>query len=244
GGINVPGYSRQLTIDDRNDISHKVVKISDFSSTGLFPGRVAYIGLSEDYYLGSGGNEVDVTGASAVPQLTIHGNTGVDSVTVEIAKDIYPHTIDFEGQGSDTLTIDDSARTNNAQYTVTDSSVLRNSPIPTTVQFPGVGKVKMLGSQGDDVFAVLSSPSATTVALDGGAGNNTLDYSAYPTGVTVNLATGQATGFVGGISNIANVLGSAFADLLTGSAGRNVLIGGTGADILDGGDGDDLLIGG
>jgi acrosin len=244
GGISIPDNAHHLTIDDRFDTTHRSPKISDYTSTGLFPGNVSYAALSEDYYLGTGGNDVDLTSVSAVGQLTIHGNTGVDTIKVEIGHDLYPHTVRVEGQGNDSLTIDDTARTDNAQYTVTDSSVARTFPITTTVQFVGVGKVKMLGSQGDDVFAVVSSPAATMLALDGGAGNNTLDYSAYPTGVTVNLATGQATGFAGGISNIANVLGSAFADRLTGNAGRNVLIGGPGADILDGGDGDDLLIGG
>src|SRR5262249_48268615 len=90
-------------------------------------------------------------------------------------------------------------------------------------------------------FAAGASLSGT---LDGGGGVNALDYSAWTTGVVVNLATGQATGVGGRLSRVGNVLGGAGADTLTGDGGNNVLIGGGGADGLDGGGGEDLLIGG
>jgi Ca2+-binding RTX toxin-like protein len=147
----------------------------------------------------------------------------VDNVTVKFAVDFYPHTVRFEGQGTDSLTIDDSARTGDYLYAVTASSVVRKQLsflVPTTVQYAGVGSVKLRGSQGI----------------------STLDYSAYPSGVTVNLAAGQATGFAE-ISNIRNVLGSAFPDVLTGDALDNVLAGNGGADVLSGGAGRDILIG-
>src|SRR5262249_28974597 len=83
-------------------------------------------------------------------------------------------------------------------------------------------------------------------------GTNTLDYSAYTTGVTVNLLGGTATG-TGGISHIQNATGGAGNDVLVGDGnanvlqgqgGRDVLIGGGGADKVDGGSGDDIVIGG
>jgi Ca2+-binding RTX toxin-like protein len=88
--------------------------------------------------------------------------------------------------------------------------------------------------------------------VDGGAGVNTVDYSAYSTGVDVNLLLGAATG-TGGIANIQNANGSAAADILVGDANANVfkgnggndlIIGGAGADTITGGSGDDIVIGG
>ncbi len=77
--------------------------------------------------------------------------------------------------------------------------------------------------------------------IDGGAGNNTLDYSKYTTAISVNLAAGTATNIIGGITNFNVVLGGSAADNLTGSDGRDLLFGGAGADTLNGGEGDDIL---
>ena len=97
--------------------------------------------------------------------------------------------------------------------------------------------------------------------LKGRSVDNTLDYSAYDTPVMVNLATGAATGVVGGVSGIGVVIGGSGGDTLTGASnsilvggtgndllqagpGRNVLIGGGGADTILGGAGDDILVAG
>jgi hypothetical protein len=106
---------------------------------------------------------------------------------------------------------------------------------------------------GNDTFRVRNLSGAPTLSLNAGGGANALDYSAFTTGVTVNLQAGQATGFGGGIAGIRNVVGGAGNDLLigdgqdnalTGNGGADLLIGLDGNDTLDGGDGNDLLIGG
>ena len=83
-------------------------------------------------------------------------------------------------------------------------------------------------------------------ALDGGGGTDTASYAHASGGVTVNLAAGTASGADGNdtLTNIENVVGSAFNDTLTGNTGVNTLDGGAGADVLQGGSGDDILIGG
>jgi Ca2+-binding RTX toxin-like protein len=84
-------------------------------------------------------------------------------------------------------------------------------------------------------------------ALHGGAGIDTTIYAGSTTGVTINLATGAASGgsatgdtFTG----LENLVGSAHADTLTGNAGNNALTGGAGNDTLAGGGGNDTLAGG
>jgi len=83
--------------------------------------------------------------------------------------------------------------------------------------------------------------------MDGGAGRDYLDYRGSSSGVTVNLATGSASGgdaqgdtFV----NFEYVLGSNSIDNITGDNANNVLSGYSGNDILNGGGGNDLLRGG
>src|SRR5216683_1682370 len=83
--------------------------------------------------------------------------------------------------------------------------------------------------------------------LDGGGGINTADYSAAPSAVIVNLATGTASNGYGGndtLANVQDVLGSAFGDTLTANSGTDLLSGGAGDDTLIGGSGNDTFIGG
>ncbi|MFO0881574.1 MAG: choice-of-anchor Q domain-containing protein [Gemmataceae bacterium] len=115
------------------------------------------------------------------------------------------------------------------------------------------GFANLTGGTAADTF-VLADAADVTGAIDGGtgAGVNTLDYSAYSTGVKVDLKLLSATN-TAAIANIQNVNGGAGDDLLVGddaanrlvgNGGYNVLIGGKGADTLTGGSGSDLLIAG
>ncbi|NGN45005.1 hypothetical protein G6N74_28520 [Mesorhizobium sp. CGMCC 1.15528] len=86
--------------------------------------------------------------------------------------------------------------------------------------------------------------------LDGGAGADVLNggpdpldwdtagYAKSNAAVTINLATGAASGgHAAGdqLNGILNLVGSAFNDQLTGNEYRNTLEGGAGADVLNGG---------
>src|SRR5262245_39090880 len=83
--------------------------------------------------------------------------------------------------------------------------------------------------------------------LRGGAGRDTASYANAAAGVTVSLAAGTGTvGEAAGdvLTEIENVTGSSFDDMLTGDSGVNLLSGGAGTDVLAGLDGDDELAGG
>lgn len=120
----------------------------------------------------------------------------------------------------------------------------------TTVKFKNVPS--LTGGAGADRF-VLANAKGLTGAIDGGAGSDTLDYSAYTGAVTVNLAKHTATNVLGGIAACENATGGSGADVLVGdelanvlagNAGRDVIIGGLGADTITGGADEDILIGG
>jgi serralysin len=79
----------------------------------------------------------------------------------------------------------------------------------------------------------------------GGMGKDTADFRNAPSGVTVDLAAGVATGDgIDRLVDIENALGGQFADVLTGSTAANTLDGGRGEDDLLGGGGGDSLVGG
>jgi hypothetical protein len=100
----------------------------------------------------------------------------------------------------------------------------------------------LTGGTGLDVFKFTNGQNVAG-SVNGGGGGDWLDYALYTTPVTVNLATGAATGVGGTASNILGVRGGSGGNTLTGNAAGNILIGGTGADTIHGGGGRSILIG-
>ncbi len=106
-------------------------------------------------------------------------------------------------------------------------------------------------TQDDDVTGTLGSDrllsSLGADMLDGADGLDVMSYLASPVGVNAYLdgTVGQfgfATGDI--LTNIENLTGSNFDDILGGDSKDNILIGLEGDDILNGGQGNDTLIGG
>jgi hypothetical protein len=106
----------------------------------------------------------------------------------------------------------------------------------------------LVGGFGLNTFK-FSNQARVTGFIDGGAGFNVLDYSAYTTLVSVNLGgvpTATATGVGGGVFNIRGVIGGSGGNLLRGGSGRDLLIAGPGpaSSVLQAGSGEAILIGG
>lgn len=89
----------------------------------------------------------------------------------------------------------------------------------------------------DKIIATLGADT-----LDGGDGQDLITFSTFETGVSVNLGAG--TGPNGSVlSNIEDVVGSSFNDIILGSAENNSIKGGRGDDRIYGLDGDDWIAG-
>lgn len=106
----------------------------------------------------------------------------------------------------------------------------------------GSGNDTLNGGDGDDVL--IGGLGADT--LNGGLGQDTADYSGAGAAVTVDLAAGAASGAAGSdtLTQVENVTGSAYADILAGDGAANVLRGGGGIDTISGGGGADQLYAG
>lgn len=99
--------------------------------------------------------------------------------------------------------------------------------------YGGIGNDYLIGGQGNDT-------------LDGGSDFDIADYSYSSVGVTVNLATGIATGASSDndtLANIEAIIGSNYNDILRGGAGNDLLIGGAGSDyyFMGNGSGEDTI---
>ncbi len=100
------------------------------------------------------------------------------------------------------------------------------------------GDDRIWGSDGDDIL----EGGAGADRLEGDAGMDWVSYRESGAAVTVNLADstvsgGHAEGDV--LTEIENVIGSDYDDVLVGNGGANRLEGGPGGDMLDGGPGSD-----
>ena len=107
----------------------------------------------------------------------------------------------------------------------------------------GAGQDILNGGAGDDLL----SGGAGNDQLDGGTGTDTASFAGATQAVTVDLATGTATGAETGsdtLVGIESVIGGDGNDILTGDTGSNTLDGGAGNDVINGQGGNDILVGG
>ncbi|MBI4788773.1 MAG: M10 family metallopeptidase C-terminal domain-containing protein, partial [Chloroflexi bacterium] len=98
------------------------------------------------------------------------------------------------------------------------------------------------GGAGDDTFH-LANGAILNGTIEGNAGLDLLDYSAYNIAVNVDLGLRTATN-TNGVFGVENVIGSTTNDIVTGDDANNVLWGIAGNDIISGGAGDDSIWGG
>ncbi|MER7557769.1 calcium-binding protein [Nocardioides sp. NPDC126508] len=80
--------------------------------------------------------------------------------------------------------------------------------------------------------------------LIGGSGTDTASYATASAGVTATLSKVQGSDDTDTLSQVENLTGSRYADILVGSSGANVLLGGAGNDRIRPGLGNDRVDGG
>jgi hypothetical protein len=217
GWVDVYGAgSTALTVDDSGDATGRSATLTGFSLTGLAPAEIDY---------GTGVTSLTINGGKANDTLTVAGIPTGTKVTFKA------------GGGSDTLV---GPNTSNFW----ELTGIGAGNINGGLFFTGVEN--LVGGTSLDTFWFGGSARVSTINGGGApAGQGDwLDYAAYPMAVSVNLATGTATGVAGTVSGIQNVFGGNHGNKLTGNAQGNILIGGNAADTIIGGSGRSLLIGG
>ncbi len=113
----------------------------------------------------------------------------------------------------------------------------------------------ILGNANGQTFAVVFNGALIT-SVQGGTvmnvesfsadlagGVDTVTYAGSSAGVTINLATGAASGSLA-LTGVENAFGGAFNDVIIGDSFANTLGGSSGADTLTGGSGGDTILGG
>lgn len=202
---------------------------------------VVYAGDGNDIVFAGAGNDV-VFGGAGNDQLfgddgddTLLGEDGTDQLDGGAGRDIL-----LAGAGDDTL----DGGTGNDTLDGGEGADRLAGGEGNDVVTDGGGSDIVAGGIGNDV--VLASADAANDSFNGGAGNDTLDYSSAARAIDVNLVAGKASGADIGDDEIAEfeiVLGGAGDDAITVSATSASIAGGRGDDTLTGGAGDDVLAG-
>lgn len=207
------------------------------------PSGTAEGGANDDHL-----NFVNYTTSITLKDKGDHGN--IDWTPGDPNDSVTPwHNIDrfTGGSAGDTLALDQGDNmvkidaANGGEYAQPDIQNGGAFPASPLLTFSSVENI--IGGGSRDVFLMVGSGSVDSI--DGGAnGQDLIDYSAYAAGVTVNLdeRTATATG-VKTISNVENINGSPYDDILIGNSASNEIHGLGGNDVLVGLAGNDYLVG-
>ena len=198
-----------------------------------------------DYVLGLAGNDILTGGAG---NDTVDGGSGNDTLraTLNDGNDVY-----IGGAGVDTY---DLTAVNTG---VTVNFNLGTSTGASTGSDTITGVEYVTSGAGNDT--VVMAVDNIRNHFNGGAGSDTVDYSAYSNNLTIAL-NGAGTRSVGGsgavldtVQSVENftggsgndtITGDNLANRLNGGLGNDTISGAAGADILNGGAGNDLIVGG
>jgi hypothetical protein len=246
-GVTSVGGVADIYIDDSLNQTAKAITLAANNARTIYGGYESVRGLTPrgltlqmaavrylEVDAGMGGNTFTISGQTAY--LT-RVNTGAGDDTVTLQGNVSGVSVDGQ-DGVNTLYGPDTTPVGTAENVWMIDGLNSGNLNGGSVAF---GNVNIVGGAAADHFIMYDSLGLAGL-LDGGGGVNTLDYSYWTSDVYVNLQTGTASGFPGGVVNIQNVTGGAGTNLLVGNGG-NVLTGGAGRNILIAG-GDSTLIGG
>ncbi|MBL8337693.1 MAG: hypothetical protein JNM97_13040, partial [Rhodoferax sp.] len=173
-------------------------------------------GAADEFFRGNGGND------------TIDGGAGMDIADYRFNNTNQGITVTLAASG-DTLVIDQAGGTDTLRNIEGISGSNNNDQITGNA-----ANNWLRGRGGNDT-------------INGGDGIDTLSHTTANAGISVDLGTGVVADGEGGIdtvSNIENVTGGDYADVIYGSSVANLLNGGAGDDTLMGREGNDTLDGG
>jgi Ca2+-binding RTX toxin-like protein len=228
----VQSLATTYTISDVNVENLRFIGTTgDFTGTGNNVANGITGGSGNDVLSGLGGNDTIDGGAG---NDTLDGGTGNDTLNGGAGDDVLTG-----GLGNDDLNGGTGNDTFNYSIGEGADALDGGSELDGGT---GTDRLNILGSTAANSLAVVYAAGALTsvavgtmvgvelVSADLGEGTDTLTYTSTSVGVTVNLATGTASGFAG-IAGIENVTGGSGNDVLTSSIGQdNLLVGGAGND--------------
>jgi Ca2+-binding RTX toxin-like protein len=217
-----------------------------------------YINFEALNVTGSGLNDTfDLSGWTG-GAVTLDGGTGTDTLKAsgEGTLILTNTTLTLPGGGGITFTGIEAAQLSGSD----NDDVLDASTFTGAAELLGLGGDDELhsgpgndvlsGGKGDDRFLFLEDGAADSDVVLGGAGIDALDFSAFTSGIQLDLSTvGAFQTVLAGeldvelpLTDLEVLIGGAGGDTLTGSTLDNLITGGAGVNTIDGGAGYNTLV--
>jgi len=210
------------------------------------------LGAGNDYFdkgscttrvsvFGGAGRDTFIAGTdTSVPGDVFHGGDDIDTISYATrvsGVSAFADGVTASGDG-DGAAEQDSIGSDIENLTGTSGNDLLRAGADTTTRHI------LDGGAGNDTLVSCAAGSTTFV---GGAGIDTVDYSARQAGVVVTMGDAKANdgepGDYGNVgTDVENLVGSPHDDRITGSGKSNVIEAGLGNDTVDGGEGDDTFL--
>lgn len=213
--------------------------------TGTTVNGSVLLGTGDDLLLSQADTNLVIDGGDGDDQMYISSYTVGDDIIRGGAGNDRIYT----GIGNDQI---DGGTGNDSLYGEAGNDTIDGGDGDDTIA-GGIGNDVVRGGDGNDTVVIMSADDGVD-SYDGGAGVDTLDYSALSTTIYLIMRDGTASTFAGDtITNFENVAGGSANDHVIGNAAANLLIGNggddhlrgmNGNDRLEGGQGNDLLVGG
>ena len=264
GGITYDGTAaadedgfRAVTVDG-SDGDDKVKNIEGFLGTGYADAiKVNALGAATRFLAGDDDDTVTLSYANAGKAQAHYfdGGGGVDSLLLQGANNYGDLIVDLDRGSRLTITIDgDSTVSSLKGFENVDLSDATNA-------YSSDKDFTFIGNRGSNEFK-FGSGAMAKVALDGGAGIDTLDFSARTTGVYINQNrvavddsfagnfAGNLAGYelAGGgfgagssVRNFEKFIGTSQIDVLFTGAGNDEIQGGAGSDSIYAGSGNNIV---
>jgi len=207
---------------------------------------------------GAGINIFDLSDWTAGP-VAVHGLAGADAIKARVAGSVQltasgliingqPDVVTFDTLEAGFLTGSDGD--DDLDASGFNGLVILEGGLGDDRLVASRGFGQLRGGDGDDRFVFLQDGVAGNVTVDGGTGQDTLDFSAFTSGISVTLGTVGALQVVlaGDLSinllseDIEALIGGAGADTLVGNSLANEMTGLGGGDIIAGAGGIDQII--
>jgi hypothetical protein len=204
--VNGQGSTTSLTLFDQNITTPQTYTVTSTNVTRTGGLAVTYANIQTlTINGGRGGNIFSVQSSAAGTSTTLNGGDGTNTLVGPNASTGFNIT----GNNAGNLSGGVSASFSNFQ--------------------------NLTGGSGNDAFLFANGARIGGNISDVGGAANSLDYSAYTTPVTVNLAGLTATGVSGSVVNILLIRGGAGNDSLTGNAAsRTIFTASPGNDTVSG----------
>ncbi|MES2678088.1 MAG: tandem-95 repeat protein, partial [Pseudomonadota bacterium] len=212
-----------------------VLTAEDPTSAGAVVGQSRVQNIST-IYAGAGNDVLNFTSPKfTFGDMTFYGGDGNDKIWSNAGNDKI-----FGGDGNDEIY---SGKGNDTIDGGSGDDVIYGGD-GNDVILGGEGNNKIYGEAGDDI--IFAGTGADVI--NGGDGNDTISYVNSSSAVKVNIGNITFYGVAGGsagastITNVENIIGSSFDDILIGSYANNILSGSLGNDLLKGSLGDDTYV--